>query len=425
MAWQKRGIVIGIIGTTIYGMAMINPGPVHGQVGIPSTPATKAVAGPETNIIPSVTLSERYDSNVFFASGGNNEDYVSTVSPQLRVVHKRQLVEGTVGGGVTAEAYVKNPRLNYVGFNGVIELNLDGAMSELVRGLGLKISDTYIQTPQLPSFAAPAGGGQPAQPFAQGVQAQRANSSTNIAKVAASYEVSSALSFTSTYTDQRIRFGSSISTPTGGIETSVIDTTFQTVESGPVLKVSSIDTLTLHHLYQKGAFGSQGSKSDFSAHGATAGWTSLLTRTLTASITGGVTIFSTINDLQYLGSASLLWKGQDTDLTLSYRRAIMPSISVSGVPLLNQGVTATATHRMTESFSVSLNGNYAINESIPDSSFLKFESYSVTPSVDYKVSRIMTASLFYTHSMFTQITSLQESSFDRNLVMLRIFVEWK
>ena len=112
MAWQKRGIVIGIIGTTIYGMAIINPGPVHGQLGIPSTPAPKAVAGPETNIIPSVTLSERYDSNVFFSPAGNSEDYVSTVSPQLRVVHKRQLVEGTVGGGVTAEAYVKNPRLN-------------------------------------------------------------------------------------------------------------------------------------------------------------------------------------------------------------------------------------------------------------------------------------------------------------------------
>ena len=80
----------------------------------------------------------------------------------------------------------------------------------------------------------------------------------------------------------------------------------------------------------------------------------------------------------------------------------MPSISVSGVPLLNQSVTAIATHHMTESFSVSLNGNYAINQSIPDSSLLKFESYSVTPSVEYKVNRIMTATLFYTHSVFSQ-----------------------
>ena len=400
----------------------------HGQVGISSTPATpvqKAVAGPETNIIPSITLSERYDSNVFFAPGGNGEDYVTTGSPQLKVVHKRQLIEGTVGGGITAEAYVKNSQLNYVGYNGVVELNLDGAMNELVRGLGLRISDTYYQTPLLQSFAAPAGGEQPPESFTRGIQARRANSSTNLGKVAASYGLSPILSFISTYTDQRIRFGSPVSTPTGGIQASVIDTTFQTVESGPVIKLSSIDTVTLFHLYQKGAFGSQDSKSDFSAHGASAGWTSLVTRTLTTSITGGVTVLSTLNDPQYLGSASLLWMEQDNDFTLSYSRTIMPSFSVSGVPLLNQGVTATATHRMAESFSVSLKGNYAINQSIPDSSVLKFESYSVTPRVEYKVNRFMTATLYYTHSVFSQANLSQESSFDRNLVMVSIFSEWK
>ena len=425
MAWQKRGIVIGIIGTAIYGMAMINPDPVHGQVGIPSTPVPKAVAGPETNIIPSMTLSERYDSNVFFVPGGNSEDYVTTVSPQVRVLHKRQLVEGTIGGGATAEAYVKNPRLNYVGFNGVIELNLDGAMSEFVRGLGLKISDTYIRTPQLSSFAAPTGGGELPQSFARGIRTQRANSSTNVGTVAASYAVSPLLSFTSTYTDRRIQFGSSISPSTGGTQASVIDTTFQTIQSGPELKVSSIDTLTLYHQYQKGTFGGQGSKGDFSVQGAVAGWTSLVTPTLTASMTGGVTAISTINALHYLGSASLLWKGQDTSLTLSYTRAILPSFFIVAVPLLSQVVTATATHGVTESFSMSLNGNYAINQSVPDSSLLKFESYSVTPGVQYKVNRVMTATLFYTHSVFTQTSSLEESSFDRNLVMLRVFAEWK
>jgi hypothetical protein len=425
MAWQGRGVATLVVAATISGMAMMNPGPVEGQAGIPSTPAPKAVAGPETNIIPSVTLSERYDSNVFFVPGRNLEDYVTTVSPQLRVVHKRQLVEGTVGGGVTAEAYVKNPGLNYVAANGLIDLNLDGAMNELVRGLGLKISDTYYYTPQPPSFAAPTGGGQLPESFVRGIQAQRANSSTNAGTVAASYAVSPLLSFTSTYRDQRIRFGNSNSTPTGGIQASFIDTTFQTVTSGPVLKVSSIDTLTLYHQYQKGTFEVQGSKSDFSTQGAIAGWTSLVTPTLTASMTGGVVVFSSTNDLQYLGSASLLWKGQDTDLTLSYTRVIAPSFFIAGVPLLSQVVAATATHRVTESFSVLLNGNYAINQSIPDSSLLKFESYSVTSSVQYIVNRVMTATLSYTHSMFDQTFSSQESSFDRNLVMLRIFAEWK
>ena len=415
-----------VVGATISGMAMMSPGPVQGQAGIPSTSAPKTLAGPETNIIPSVTLSERYDSNVFFVPGGNLEDYVTTVSPQVRVVHKRQLVEGTVGGGGTAETYVKNSGLNYVAANGVIDLNLDGAMNELVRGLGLRISDTFYYTPQPPAFAAPTGGGQLPESFVRGIQARRANSSTNVGTVAASYTVSSRLSFTSTYTDQRIRFGNPTSTPTGGIQGTFIDTTFQTVKSGPVFKVSSIDTVTLYHQYQTGTFeGGQGSKSSFSTQGVIAGWTSPVTPTLTASMTGGVSVFSGTNDLQYLGSASLLWNGQDTDLTLSYSRVIAPSFFTAGVPLLSQLVTATATHRVTEALSLLLNGNYAINQSIPDSSLLKFESYSVTPSVQYKVNRVMTATLSYTHSMFDQTFSSQGASFDRNLVMVRLFAEWE
>jgi hypothetical protein len=425
MAWQKRRVAILVVVATISGLTMMNPGPVQGQAVIRSTPAPKDVAGSETHIIPSVTLAERYDSNVYFVPGGNLEDYVTTVSPQLRVVHRRQLVEGTVGGGLTAEAYVKNPGLNYVAANGLINLNLDGAMSKLVQGLGLKISDTFYYTPQPPAFAAPTGGGQLPESLVRGIQARRANSSTNVGTAAASYAVSPLLSFTSTYADQRIRFGNSISTPTGGIQASFIDTTFQTVTSGPVLRVSPTNTLTLYHQYQKAAFEIQGSKSDFSTQGAIAGWTRLVTPELTASMTGGVTVFSTTNDLQYLGSASLLWTGQDTGLTLSYTRVIAPSFLFVGVPLLSQVVTATATQRVTESFSLSLNGNYAINQSIPDSSLLKFESYSVTPSVQYRVNKVMTATLSYTHSVFDQTFSSQESSFDRNLVMLRIFAEWK
>jgi hypothetical protein len=406
-------------------MAVMNPGPVQGQTGLPSMPAPKTVPGIETNIIPSVTLSERYDSNVYFVPGGNLEDYVTTVSPRLRVEHKGQLVEGTVGGGFTAEAYVKNPGLNYVAGNGLINLNLDGAMSELVRGLGLTISDTFRYTPQMPSFAAPTDGGELPEAFVRGVQTQRANSFSNAGTVAASYSISPLLSFTSTYTDQRIRFGTPVAIPTGGIEAGLIDTTFQTVKSGAVLNVSPIDTVTLHHQYQKATFEKPGFNGGFSTQGVIAGWTSPVTPIFTAGVTGGVIAVSGTNDLHFVGSASLLREGQDTDLMLSYTRMVTPSYSVFGVPLLSQLVAATVTHRVTESVSVSLNGKYAINESIPDSSLLKFESYSVMPSVQYKLNRVVTATVSYTHSMFSATYSSQLRSFDRNVVMLRIFAEWK
>lgn len=404
---------------------MLNPGPVHGQGVIPSTPKTKDVRGPETNVIPSLRLSERYDSNVFFVPGGPFEDYVSRASPQLRVIHKRQLVEGTVGGGFTAEAYARNPGLNYVAANGLVDLNLSGAMSELVRGLGLHISDAFSYSPHAPSFAAPTDNGELPDSFLRGVQARRANSRTNAGKVEGSYAPSPVLSFNSTYRDQRIKFGSAVSAPTAVVQGALIDTTFQTVESGPAVKISPLDTVTLSHRYQKATFGFGGSSRGFSTQGAIAGWTRSITPTLTTGVTGGVVVFSTSNDLQYVGSADLWWGQQNTDVILSYSRGIAPSFFIAATALLSQVVTGSVTHRVTESLAVSLNGNYAVNQSVPDSSLIKFESYSVTPSVNYTISRDMTATLSYTRSEYQRTSSSQESTFDRNIVLLRLVAEWK
>jgi len=407
-------------------MTMLSPGLIYGQYGqaaIPPVPTQTPAAGtgPETNVIPTLRLSERYDSNVYFVSGGNLEDYVTTVSPQVSVIHKRQFIKAMVGGGGTAETYVKNPGLNYIAGNAFLNLDLDRAMNELVRGLGLRIYDSYYYSPQPPAFAAPIDGSQISPSFVEGVQARRANSHTNTGRVEASFAASPIVSFLATYVDQRRTFGNAITTPTGVEQGNLIDTTFQTVTTGPEVKISPVDTGTLFYQHQKGSYTS----NSFSNNGAIAGWTRSITPTLSAGITSGATVFSTSNDLQYLGSAFLSWKGEDSALTLSYARKIAPSFFVAATALLSQVVTGTATHRVTESLSLSLNGNYAHNQSIPDSSLVKFESYSVTPSVNYKMSRVLTATLSYTYSQFQRTFSSQDSTFDRNVVLLRLVAEWE
>lgn len=415
MEWKGLKLGVGIGVAALCGVTMMNPGSAHGQ------------AGPQTELIPSLSASERYDSNVYFIPGRNLEDYVTTISPQVRVVHRRQLLEATASGGFTAEAYAKNPGLNYVGVNGLIDVNLDGVMSELVRGLGLKISDAFSYTPQTSAFAPTTGSGELSSAFARGIQAQRANSFTNGGRVAASYAVSPLLSLTTTYLDQRIRFGNPITAPSGAVrQGGFLDTNFQTVTAGPMLRVSPLDTVTLLYQYQKGTFDQAGGgTSGFSTQGATVGWTRLVTPTLTANMMGGVTVLSASNGPQYVGSASLLWKGQDADLTLSYTRVIAPSFYVVAAALLSQVVAAVATYHVIEPLSISISGNYARSESVPDPSLMKFESYSVTPNVVYRVNRIMTATLSYTYSLYDQTALSQGVSFDRNLIMLRMVAEWK
>ncbi len=426
MRWQGRGINSCLAVVAVYGMAILIPHDVEAQSSTAPLLEKQPIAGPDTHLIPSLRVAERYDSNVFFVPGGNLEDYVTTVSPQLRLNHRNQWVEGTISGGATAEAYVKNPGLNYVAGNGTVDLNLDGAMNRLVHGLGLRVIDTIIYTPQPLAFAAPTSGSQIPEAFVRGIQAQRANSFTNAAKVDASYRFSEFMSLTVTYADQRMRFGSPITTPTGVGQGGFIDTNFQTLTSGLVRKFSPADTVSLAHQYHNATFSvSDGVGSHFSTQGALIRWSRFITPALKAIGEGGVAVISTGGRVESQGAASLEWMGRYTTVMVSYSRSITPSFLFVSTPLLSQVVSGTVRRQITDPLSVSVTGSYAVNESVPDSSLLRFESYSVTPSINYVMSKTFTATLSYAHSHFEQTVASQSFPFDRNLVQLSLIAEWK
>jgi hypothetical protein len=389
------------------------------MVGMISTMTlmTPTIAHGETRLVPSLVVSERYDSNVFFVSGGNLEDYVTNLSPQVTVDHKGRLIEGTVRGGATAEVYVKNPGLNYVAVNGAVTLNLDNAVAQLVRGAGLKLSDTFYFTPQAPAFVAPGAGGQVSEAFVRGIQAARANSFTNAGSVIGSYTLSPRVDLQATYVHQRIRFGTAFVSPTVG---RFFNTTSQTVTAGPLVKISPLDTLTLTYQYQKTDF-SQG--AGFHTHGGITGWTRAVTPTLTTRVTAGMAVIEPSNSVQYTGAASVDWKLQNTDWSVSFSRGVYPSFFQSGLPLLSQVVTATVSQRLTALLTGTANGNYAKNESVPAGS-LAYESYGVTVGLNYRVSRILNAALSYTHSQYKQQSLGQSTRFDRNMVMVMLTAEW-
>lgn len=380
-----------------------------------------------TKIIPSLRLATRYDSNVYFVPGVDLEDYVTAMTPKLNLTHKTQWMDALVGGGATGEVYTKNPGLSYVGGNANVDLNLDGAVNQLVRGLGLRVSDAVVYTPQPLAFAQ-AGGSQLSQAFVQGLQPGRVNTLSNTAQVDASYFFSPLMGVSVTYMDQRIRFGSSFSAPTGASQERLINTSFQTLTSGLVGKPSPSDTVLLAHQYQKGTFSnlqSDGEDGGFSAQGAIARWSRSITPALRATIEGGFSVISPTSAVRPVAVASLRWDGQYTTVELSYARTVAPSFLFASTPLLSQAVTGMVKHKITEPLSVSLTGNYAINKSVPDSSLIRFESYSVSPSLEYRISQNLTAMLSYTHSEFQRAVSEKSFDFERKMVVLSLLAEWR
>jgi hypothetical protein len=375
------------------------------------------IAHGEMKLVPTLAVSERYDSNVFFVAGRNLEDYVTNISPQVTVDHKGRLIDGTVRGGATAEAYVKNPGLNYIAVNGGATLNLDSAVGKLVRGAGLNLSDTFYFTPQPPAFVAPEKGSQVSEAFVRGIQAGRANSFTNTGSATGSYALSPRVGLQATYTHQRIRFGSAFVSPTTD---QFFNTTSQTATAGPQLKISPLDTLSLTYQYQKTDF-SRG--AGFHTHGGIMGWTRAVTPTLTAHVTTGMTVLEPRDSVQYTATGSVAGKFQNTDASLSYSRGVYPSFVVTGLPLLSQVVTATVSHRLTPLLTGTVTGNYAKNESVPAGSSA-FESYGVTVGLNYIVSRIVSATLSYTNSQYKQDFVGQSTRFDRNMVTVVLTAVW-
>lgn len=408
----------------VCGMTMQVPNPAQAQYFPASASETGTVGQPATAITPSLLVAERYDSNVYFVPGTNLEDYVTTVSPQLRLVRKGQWLEGVVSGGAIGEAYVKNPDLSYVGGNGTVDLNLDGTMNRLVQGLGLRVTGTFAYTPQPRPFAAPTSENQLQPGFVQGIQVQRVNTFSNAARVEASYRFSEYQSMTVTYLDQRIRFGTPIAAPTGATQGGLIDTNFQTITSGLVRNLSPADTISLTYQYQHATYsGALG--SDFSAQGMRVKWARLITSALHATGEGGFAVTSPSGYATPLGAVSVEWNGQDTSAMVSYSQAVAPSFYLGATALLSQVVTGTVRRQITDPLSVSVTGGYAVNESVPDNSFLRFKSYTITPSISYVISKTFVATLSYVHSQFQQVSASGSFPFDRNIVQLSLVVEWK
>src|SRR5687767_7678460 len=135
----------------------------------------------ETKIIPSVTASQRYDSNVFrvptsfLPPGTKSGDFVTALSPQLGILNKSDLGDTKFNIGVSGNVYANNSSLNYISTNANLNSDLTRWIRELIPGARLQIADSFLFTPEPPGFVTGVRPDTPSDAFARGVVAFRAN----------------------------------------------------------------------------------------------------------------------------------------------------------------------------------------------------------------------------------------------------------
>lgn len=408
MGCQRRSVPCGVLLLAIL-MGMMNAATVLG----------------ETTIVPSITLSERYSSNILYVAGKPVDDFITTAAPAARVDHEDRFIRGNVLMGFGASVYAQNPAYNYISVNGAATLELDRVLERMVPGLSLTVADSFRYSPELPGFLEFQTGNEIPPSFAIGIQAARANSFSNRGTADSNLIISPTVGWQVSYLNQILTLETpSAQSPTVG---GGYNTVFQTVNTGPHWQMTPNDSLSLTYQYNQSKFvqgGAVSRSTGFETNGGLIGWTRILSPELTASVSVGATLFAT-GEMEPLYNASLTWKsGQDDAVTLVYSRSVMPSFYIGATALMSNVARISATHQFTHQITGSVFGNYAINESVP-AGFLKFEGYSYGPNVNYSLGDGMSVSLTYTHSWYATEFSSTTSTFTVDQAILSFRGEWR
>ncbi|MBA2251506.1 MAG: outer membrane beta-barrel protein [Nitrospirales bacterium] len=406
----------GLLCGAIFGLAAIVPS-AYGQ----------------TRFIPSLAVSEAYDTNIFFiTSGGNLQDYVTTITPQIRGEHKSRLLDAAGQISLPASLYVRNPGLNYVSVSTSINVGLDQLTSLVDKRWKLSVAEFVTYTPQPPAFFSPtpAGGtGTTASAtdlsapsnFIRGVQAVRANSLINVASINSRYVFTPVTSLTGSIQHQYMQFGTAFAPAPGQ---GFFTTHFATISTGPQFQFTPRDTVNVNFNYSHMSFSQpNGFSSGFDLQGGKVGWSRTFTPKLSANATGGFTIFSGSTNLQYLASGQITYQERNTSFIGSYSRSIFPSFFIAATPLLSQVVSASVVHRFTAHLSANGALNYAKNEAI-GSTQLQFDSYSGSAGLNYAFSKTWSISANYTHMVIKNAFNGTNFDFNRDVVSVSLRKEW-
>ncbi|MGH9878481.1 MAG: hypothetical protein ACRD5H_12660, partial [Nitrososphaerales archaeon] len=427
-------------------------------------------------IIPGLTVSERYDSNIFnrpkslLAPDSKPEDFVTTVVPQLNIAHTGSLMSGSVFGGGLITRYLNNPALDFTGYNAGGNLDLTNAANRVSQRItSLSVIGTYVHTPFGTGFGATPGGlgtgfgSTSGGVLNAGLVTNRASRDIYTLGVTGGYQLTGTTTLTGGYTFSKVSFGEQ----SGGANTPLFDTTGHQGMTTISTQISARDTVgataTLSHFIQEQSSGGSG-QGTFTTISETLNWSRQWTREFDTVLAGGgviklpvgsdipgqsvklqvvPTVRAAMNYSSFSGGlrdtgsskspfdglpllpgtlnpGGMMAPGAYT-ATMSYTYSIFPSYAFGAGPMNSHVVGAMAVGGITSNLSGQVGLNFAHStRSVPSTTF---DTIGATIAARYLIGPVL-ASLSYNWLFFsnsTDQTSSNQSSdyeFSKKVVLL-------
>ncbi len=370
--------------------------------------------------VPFITLSERYDSNVLF---GTNPvyDYVTNISPGVRWNIETTNIDGSLTGIMVTERYARNPGLSYIGSSGSIDLGLNRLAGSLIRNWSVRLTDSFMYTPQQPAFMAPEAGNQLTSSLVRGVQAFRNNSISNQGSVVSDLPLSPTISIGATYTNQFLKFFSKDPAVAGGL----FNINSNSVSTGPRYRISPNHSVRLDYQYQHMAFSSTGGSAlgDITTHGSMLTWSGNLSPLVQFELGGGAALLSNGSSLQQTGRAQVQYMGRGMTASVSFSRSIVPSYFLAAGALMSDVVSISANYDFSPRWSLTGAYNYSNNKLI-SSLPLTIVSHGPLGTLTYRVTPDIVAALSVMYFTMDYRSAGTADLVNRETVTFSIRAEW-
>jgi hypothetical protein len=389
----------------------------------------------ETKFIPSLTVSERYDTNIWFSPaeflppGTRLDDFATTLAGGLQALYRERDVEASLTAGGDFNAYIYNPGLNY--FNARLDgyAKLDGWVQQFVKGSQLRIAESFRYTPESPGFLNGVKGGVVDDPFLRGIQQFRANTFSNTTSVNGSVPIYRDIAFDGGYSFSLYRVGSVLAA--GGTGAAFFDTTIHSFSAGPRYVLTREDSIGLAYKrsdttqIQTNVAPGAGQNFDFTTQSVSAGY-SRKTPDWTAQLTAGMTLIDPIHRAYptvEINLSSSLERVTVVRLDLS-RQAVPSFFFVGGALISNVGQIAVS-HKLSRLLALQVGVNYGFNESVPDRA-VKFTNFGGNASLNYQLTKRMSIDLYYNYTDFkTEQVGNVSYEILKHVVGFSLTAQWK
>jgi hypothetical protein len=253
----------------------------------------------QTIIIPTLSVSERYDSNVFYTPKSllgpdkKPEDFITTVLPQINIAHAGSLMRGSLSGGASVTRHLHNPDLDFTGYNAAGNLDLKDAANKVSQRItSLTVRGTYQYTPAGNGFAASGGalgtgfGPSAGGALNSGLVTNRTDTHRYTLGLTGGYALTRTTMLSAAYNYNKIFFGNQ----SGGVNNTLFNTTGHQGSTTISTRISERDTVgasaTMSHFIQEQSSGSSG-QGTFTTISETLNWSRLWTQQLTTTLGGG------------------------------------------------------------------------------------------------------------------------------------------